>query len=166
MKWMLWNDGIEMADLGMATVHVGLFQHALACSSESSQPFTRIEEKLRELRSYLYANRERIASYAETFRNKERVSTAHVESTVNQLINWRMCKKHQMAWTRTGAQYLLHVKAAAINGKLDRYTGHQSRPFRIAACPQVFHGLHQVSPKHNLSHISKRLNSVRFPSIW
>ena len=112
MKWMLWNDGIEMADLGMATVHVGLFQHALACSSESSQPFTRIEEKLRELRSYLYANRERIASYAETFRNKERVSTAHVESTVNQLINWRMCKKHQMAWTRTGAQYLLHVKAA------------------------------------------------------
>jgi hypothetical protein len=133
MKWMLWNDGIEMADIGMTTVHIGLFQHALACSSDNRQPFIRIEEKLRELRSYLYANRESVASYAETFRNKERVSTAHVESTVNQLINWRMCKKHQMAWSRTGAQYLLHVKAVAINRKLDRYTGHQPRPLSMAA---------------------------------
>lgn len=133
MKWMLWNDGIEMADIGMATVHAGLLQHAWACPRDKSQPFIRIEAKLRELRSYLYANRERVASYAESFRNKARVSTAHVESTVNQLINWRMCKKHQMAWTRAGAQYLLHVKATAINGKLDRYTGHQPRPLSVAA---------------------------------
>ena len=47
----------------------------------------------------------------------------HVESTVNQLINWRMCKKQQMAWSRAGAQYLLHVKTAAINGSLDLYIG-------------------------------------------
>jgi hypothetical protein len=53
--------------------------------------------KLKELRSYLYANRERIMSYAESLRNKERASTAHAKSTVNQLINWRMCKKHLMA---------------------------------------------------------------------
>jgi hypothetical protein len=117
----------------MATVHIGLFQHALASTSDNSQAFVRIEEKLKELRSYLYSNRESVASYAETFRNKERDSTAHVETTVNQLINWRMCKKHQMAWSRTGAQYLLHVKAAAINGKLDRYTGNQPRSLSMAA---------------------------------
>jgi hypothetical protein len=46
------------------------------------------------------------------------VSTAHVESTVNQLINWRFCKKQQMSWTRAGAQDLLHVKAALLNGLL------------------------------------------------
>jgi hypothetical protein len=44
-----------------------------------------------------------------------------VESTVNQLINWRMCKKHQMGWSRAGAQYLLHVKTAIINGRLDNF---------------------------------------------
>jgi hypothetical protein len=45
-----------------------------------------------------------------------------VESTVNQLINWRFCKKQQMSWTKAGAQALLHVKAAAQNGTLRRYT--------------------------------------------
>ena len=64
-----------------------------------------------------------------------------MESTVNQLINWRMCKKHQMGWSRAGAQQLLHVKTAIINGRLGRYTGyHQYR--RISPPdPQVFTGL-------------------------
>jgi hypothetical protein len=56
-----------------------------------------------------------------------------VECTVNQLINWRMCKKQQMGWSRAGAQDLLYVKTAIINGRLDRYTGHHSAPADIAA---------------------------------
>jgi hypothetical protein len=44
-----------------------------------------------------------------------------------------MCKKHQMGWGRAGAQYLLHVKTAIINGRLDRYTGHHSVLADIAA---------------------------------
>jgi hypothetical protein len=55
--------------------------------------------------------------------------TAHVECTVNQLINWRMCKKQQMGWSRAGAQYLLHVKTAIINGRLERCIwNHSIRP--------------------------------------
>jgi hypothetical protein len=49
------------------------------------------------------------------------------------LLDWRMCKKQQMGWSRAGAQYLLHVKTAIINGRLDRYTGHHSVPADIAA---------------------------------
>ena len=30
MKWMLWNDGVDMAEFGMTRVRIGLFQHALA----------------------------------------------------------------------------------------------------------------------------------------
>jgi hypothetical protein len=26
MKWMLWNDGVEMAEFGMTRVRIGLFQ--------------------------------------------------------------------------------------------------------------------------------------------
>jgi hypothetical protein len=133
MKWMLWNDGVEMADFGMTNLRIGLFQHALAYPDASSKPFEGIEAKLNELRSYLYANRESTKRYAEAYRNGERISTAHVECTVNQLINWRMCKKQQMGWSRAGAQYLLHVKTAIINGRLDRYTGHYSIPEDIAA---------------------------------
>jgi hypothetical protein len=133
MKWMLWDDGVDMAEFGMTRVRIGLFQHALAHPEANSERFENIEAKLDELRSYLYANRESVSGYAEAYRNGERVSTAHVESTVNQLINWRMCKKHQMGLSRAGAQQLLHVKTAIINGRLDRYTGHNSVPEDIAA---------------------------------
>ena len=124
---------VQMADFGMTRVRIGLFQHALAHPEANSERFESIEAKLDELRSYLYANRESVRGYAEAYRNGERISTAHVESTVNQLINWRMCKKHQMGWSRAGAQQLLHVKTAIINGRLDRYSGHHSVPAEIAA---------------------------------
>jgi hypothetical protein len=117
MKWMLWNDGVDMAEFGMTRVRIGLFQHALAHPEANSERFESIEAKLDELRSYLYANRESVRGYAEAYRNGERISTAHVESTVNQLINWRMCKKHQMGWSRAGAQQLLHVKTASTRSK-------------------------------------------------
>jgi hypothetical protein len=77
------------------------YQHAMAHPEANRERFKSIEAKLDELRSYLYANRESIRRYAEAYRNGERISTAHVESTVNQLINWRMCKKHQMGWSRS-----------------------------------------------------------------
>ena len=64
---------------------------------------------------------------------KERVSTAHVESTVNQLINWRMCKKKQMRWSKPGAYCLQQLKTAAINGQLQPYVAAQ--PFARAARP-------------------------------
>ena len=122
MKWMPWNDGVDMAEIGMTRVRIGLFQHAMAHQEANSERFESIEAKLDELRSYLYANRESVRGYAEAYRNGERISTAHVESTVNQLINWRMCKKKQMGWSRAGAQYLLPVKTAIINERLDQYT--------------------------------------------
>ena len=36
-------------------------------------------------------------------------------------------------WSRAGAQQLLHVKTAIINGRLDGYTGHHSVPADIAS---------------------------------
>jgi len=35
-----------------------------------------------------------------------------------------ICKKQQMAWTKAGAQVLLHFKTAMLNGALHRYTRH------------------------------------------
>jgi hypothetical protein len=91
----------------------------------------------------------RTVNHAEAFRNGERISTAHVESTVNQVINWRMCKKHQMGWSRAGAQQLLHVKTAIIK----RATGPVYRaPFSTGGyrrlTPQVFAGLDLSTERH------------------
>ena len=71
----------------------------------------------------LYGNATSLLNYNHAHTDGERVSTAHVESTVNQLVNWRMCKKQQMRWSPTGAQSLLHVRTAMLNRRLDRYTG-------------------------------------------
>ena len=71
------------------------------------------------------------AAYAKTFRQQQRVSTAHVESTVNQLINWRMCKKKLMRWSKPGADCLLQVKTAAINGQLQPFI--TTHPVAMAA---------------------------------
>jgi len=76
MKWMLWNDGVDMAEFGMTRVRIGLFQHAMAHPEANSEWFESIEAKLDELRSYLYANRESVRRYAEAYRNGERISTA------------------------------------------------------------------------------------------
>jgi hypothetical protein len=76
-----------MAEFGMTRVRIGLFQHALAHPEANSERFEGIEAKLDELRFYLYANREPVRGYAQAYRNGERISTAHVECTVNQLIN-------------------------------------------------------------------------------
>jgi hypothetical protein len=39
-----------------------------------------------------------------------------VESTVNQVISKRFCKKPQMAWTPRGAHLLLQIRTRVLNG--------------------------------------------------
>jgi hypothetical protein len=124
IKYQLWNSGIERADWGMRIFRAGLAEDAWDSPQEIKR-FQYVESQLDELRSYLYANETAVHEYAKTFREGGRGSSAHVESTVNQLINWRFCKKQQMRWTRTGAQGLLHVRTALINGTLSHYSGHQ-----------------------------------------
>lgn len=46
------------------------------------------------------------------------ISTAFVESTVNQVVSKRFVKKQQMRWTRRGAHLLLQVRAQALNEDL------------------------------------------------
>jgi hypothetical protein len=62
-----------------------------------------LRDLLVERRRYFIANRTSLTNYGTAYRRGERVATAHVESTVNQAINNRMCKEQQMRWTRLGA---------------------------------------------------------------
>ena len=124
LTFSLWNSGIEMADWYMKIFRCGLVEDAWDHPEIDIKRFQGLETKLDEIRDYLYRNSKAVVGYARAFRRGERVGTAHVESTVNQLINWRFCKKQQMAWTKAGAQALLHVKTAALNGALHRYTRH------------------------------------------
>jgi hypothetical protein len=68
------------------------------------------------------ANQTRLINYSREYHEGHRVSTAWVESTVDQLMDWRMEKRQHMRWTRRGAQMLLHARCALINGELGKST--------------------------------------------
>jgi hypothetical protein len=49
-------------------------------------------------------NENYIVNYGDRYRNGETISTAFVESTVNEVISKRFVKKQQMRWTKEGAR--------------------------------------------------------------
>ncbi len=72
---------------------------------------------MHEFASYVSANRAFIPNYGERYRYGEPISTAFVESTVNQVISKRMVKKQQMRWTRRGAHNLLQIRTHVLDGE-------------------------------------------------
>ena len=71
-----------------------------------------------EFHTYIERNRTFIPNYGERYRCGERISTGFVESTVNQVISKRFCKKQQMQWTKRGAHLLLQTRVKVLNQEL------------------------------------------------
>ena len=70
---------------------------------------------LREFRGYIDANRAFIPNYGDRWRNGEAISTAFVESAVNQIISRRFVKKQQMRWTERGSHHRLQIRTRVLN---------------------------------------------------
>jgi hypothetical protein len=79
----------------------------------------RMRKHVDELETYIQRNRTLIVNYGERWRNGETISTAFVESTVNQVISRRMVKRQQMQWTPRGAHLLLQVRTKVLNDDLE-----------------------------------------------
>ena len=58
------------------------------------------------------------ATSSERYRNGEAIATGFVESTVNEVVSKRFCKKQQMAWSKEGAHLLLQTRVRTLNGEL------------------------------------------------
>ena len=52
------------------------------------------------------------------YRNGEPIATGFVESTVNEVVSKRFCKKQQMQWSKEGAHLLLQTRVRTLNGEL------------------------------------------------
>jgi hypothetical protein len=77
---------------------------------------------------YLERNEGALVHYAARRRHGEPISTAFVESAVNEIVAKRMNKKQQMRWNRATVQPFLDVRAAMLNDTLEdafrrRYSG-------------------------------------------
>jgi hypothetical protein len=63
--------------------------------------------------------REFIPNFGERRRNGETISTAFVESTINQVVSRQFVKKQQMQRTFRGAHVLLQTRTKVLNDELD-----------------------------------------------
>ena len=94
--------------------------------SETPHPkrYKKLEKALSEFSTYIKNNAPFIPNYGERYRCEERISTAFVESAVNEIISRRMVKKQQMRWTQRGAHQLLQVRTKTLDGDLrDAFCG-------------------------------------------
>ena len=87
----------------------------------------RLQRHVSALLGYLERNRDALVPYAARRRRGEPISTAFVESAVNEIVAKRM-KAQQMRWNRATVQPFLDVRTAVLNGTLEdafrrRYPG-------------------------------------------
>jgi Plasmid pRiA4b ORF-3-like protein len=72
-----------------------------------------------EFEVYIRNNQEFIPNFGERYRQGETITTAFVESTINQVVSRRFVKKQQMAWTLRGAHLLLQTRTKVLNNELE-----------------------------------------------
>lgn len=126
-RWRLWNGCSYVYSTNAATTSfrtdLELHRQAMHAARRSVDRIGYMHQHLDEFGNYLYLNAELLANHNTAPIADEPVSTAHVEPTVNELVNRPMCKKHQMRWPPMDAQLLLHVRTADLNSHLANYVG-------------------------------------------
>ena len=103
--------------------------------SRCSAPAEKLAAGIAELRTYIRNNRGSIPNYGERYRQGETISTAFVESTINQVVSRRFVKKQQMSWTLKGAHLLLQTRTKVLNNELDDVFRRWYPKFRLDVQP-------------------------------
>ena len=137
LKWFLWHGNVYRALQVVQIVGMDL-DTAVATSDHGAA--RKLLKAMEEFRTYIENNKGFIPNYGERYRQGERISTGFVESTVNQVISKRFCKRQQMQWTPRGAHLLLQIRTRVLNGDWETtfrewYPGFRAAPQPMVACP-------------------------------
>ena len=109
IRWRLWN-----GQAGRALALIARVRRDVSKDTVPSIWTHRADKLLETLQIYIRRNKGSVVNYAERYRDGKRVSTAPAEASVNRLVAKRFVKKQQMRWSRTGAHYLLKVRASLL----------------------------------------------------
>jgi hypothetical protein len=118
LRWRIWNGKAKDAQITLERIRdvMPVFQGG---SDRKRDPSSRrLWTALREIDRYLTSQSAWLINYAERHRAGLRVGTSITEGTANFLVNRRMNKSQQMRWSRSGADLLLQVRCAVLNGEL------------------------------------------------
>jgi hypothetical protein len=114
----LWRGRSWLARLQFAWLRGDIGRWAAEHSGDCAQSVRRAKQVIKEFKYYVCGNRRSLPNFAKQRAAGHRISTAHVESVMNHLVNHRLSKKQQMRWSPEGAHYLLQVRAELLNGTL------------------------------------------------
>ena len=114
IKWRLWH-GRPVTAIARLDALVNLLGRP---SLADKTVVARARKLAAGLRQYLENNAESLPDYGRRYRAGERVSTAFVESAVNQIIDKRMSKSQQMRWSPQSAHLMLQVRIRVIDNRL------------------------------------------------
>ena len=123
-KWCLWHGRWTGCRRRLA----GLRRWTRRQPARDAAGLDRLGRRVGELLGYLERNQNALVPYAARRRNGEPISTAFVESAVNEIVAKRMTKRQQMRWSRATVRPFLDVRTAVLNGTLEgafrrRYPG-------------------------------------------
>jgi hypothetical protein len=133
-KWRLWHGRWP----GCRRKLAALCRWARRTHVQDVAGIGRLEHHAGELLAYLERNQGALVHYAARRRNGEPISTAFVESSVNEIIAKRMNKKQQMRWNRATVQPFLDVRTAVLNDTLEDAFRHRYPGFRPANDDEAF----------------------------
>ena len=114
VKHLLWHGNVIKAldRMGDMLLDLQMFRVHSAATEKLAAGLTEFE-------IYIRNNREFIPNFGERYRQGETISTAFVESTINQVVSRRFVKKQQMHWTLRGAHLLLQTRTKVLNNELE-----------------------------------------------
>ena len=114
IKHLLWHGNTPEALERIAGLSIDL-----SLIQAHSIPAAKVANGLAEFEIYIKNNFQFIPNFGERWRQGERISTAFVESTINQVVSRRFVKKQQMQWTLRGAHLLLQTRTKVLNDELE-----------------------------------------------
>jgi hypothetical protein len=135
LKLFLWHGNVYRALQVVQCVEMDL---DAALANDGHVAVRKLLKAVEEFHTYIANNSGFIPNYGERYRHGERISTGFVESTVNQVISERFCKRQQMQWTPRGAHLLLQIRTRVLNGDWEAtfrewYPGFHAAPQPMAA---------------------------------
>ena len=128
IKYLLWHGNVEEALERLNNLLMDL--ELIRDHSASAE---KLGAGIAECETYIRNNQESIPNYGERYGQGETISTAFVESTINQVVSRRFVKKQQMHWTLRGAHLLLQTRTKVLNDELEKVFCRWYPLFRLQA---------------------------------
>ena len=134
LRWRIWNGRAKDAQITLERIrHVMPVFHG-EDSRKKDPAWRRLRKALRGIDRYLSSQSAWLINYAERHRAGLRVGIALIEATADFLVNRRMNKAQQRRWSRRGADLLLQVRCAILNGKFGSGFGQLFKAQANPAC--------------------------------